>query len=363
MIVIAIYLSGRFEREAWRRDRDGLSQLTETVLKPVIGKKPAQPSPSQAPSQVRKEPHIDDNIKNRIVDDEEVKSHLASEPELEAEQEPELQPDDRSGDQKKLQRHTSVGISSEEDIEKVLEKSTSQPLRSSQAASQVNHEEPLRESKNEIPKTSDDWGSAVNSAREPLIEDEIVEVDIPEELTGLESQSESKAELKFRPDVEEPLQKIEPVQQELLLEIEPLVVVLTVMAKGDNFFNGAMIKKTLQDSGLVLDDRGIFNFHMTGKKDPIFSVVSVIEPGIFDMNTIRDYSTPGLSIFCQLPGPLPNADLFRIMHMKALNLAEKLGGQLCDDRRNLLTEQSTTHYNDKIKEFDRELVLARKKRE
>jgi len=82
---------------------------------------------------------------------------------------------------------------------------------------------------------------------------------------------------------------------------------------------------------------------------------------VFDVATIDKYKTPGLSCFCQLPGPLPNKDLFRIMQMKALNIAEKLGAKLCDDRRNLLTEQAITHYNDRITEFDREMVLAKKK--
>jgi len=74
-----------------------------------------------------------------------------------------------------------------------------------------------------------------------------------------------------------------------------------------------------------------------------------------------DYETPGLSLFCQLPGPVSSSEAFDVLLKKARSIADSLGGQLCDDKRNLLTEQATGHYRDRISAFDHEVALARKK--
>lgn len=48
---------------------------------------------------------------------------------------------------------------------------------------------------------------------------------------------------------------------------------------------------------------------------------------------------------------------------KTRGIADKLNGQLCDDKRNQLIEQAIGHYRDRITAFDHEMVLARKKQE
>lgn len=344
VLVAAIYLSGRFEREEWKRDREGYSGFTKPERKP--DKRPDQ---VETKFREREEPQVNlqdiagdevtTNIKTEVETTvpKETKTSQVSEANKSS-QHPETKP----------VRQQSVGIRSEEDVKKAL--SMSEPPAEEAGKEKV--EEKIEEEKVEV-----DWEGAIESAREPLIEDEIIEVDIPEDISELDKNKEEETELKFKPGIEEPL------QQELMLEIEPLVLVLTVMAKGDDYLEGKSIRRVLDGSGLKCDERGIYQFHMTGKKDEVFSVVSVIEPGIFDVKTINEYETPGLTFICQLPGPLPNKDMFRIMQMKALNIAEKLGAQLCDDRRNLLTEQSTAHYYSRIADFDVEMVLASKKQE
>lgn len=50
---------------------------------------------------------------------------------------------------------------------------------------------------------------------------------------------------------------------------------------------------------------------------------------------------------------------------KTRGIADKLNGQLCDDKHNQLIEQAIGHYRDRdrITAFDHEMVLARKKQE
>jgi cell division protein ZipA len=286
VVVVATYLSGRFEREEWRRDREqGLEQ--------------SQPVYSE-----RIEPQIEDSPKVQKV---------------------------------------SVGLNSEDDVNKALSASEPEPTF-------TDREDKTKSSENE-------WEGAVDSAKEPLIEDEIVSVEIPAEFSQYAEERRSKSRPKTKPKVEKPF------QQELGLDVESIVLVLTVLAKDENQFSGSEIKKALEDEGINHGDMDIFHYHVGDKPDAVFSVASVVEPGTFDLVAIDKYETPGLSLFCQLPNPMAGAGAFDVLLKKARSVADKLDGQLCDDKRNLLTEQATGHYRDRIMAFDREVVLARKKQE
>ena len=354
VLIAAIFFSGRFEREEWKRDRDRSSRFPKPAKKSEDAPRPVsnmreEPRITIEEDEVKtintiekKSPHLSKSVEKGITQKkenpwpvEEIKKTEINEPKITA----------------KPAATQSVGIRSEEDVKHALGISGQEvggepeAKKAEKQAEKINQEEMEQTVK-------EDWKGVVNSARDPLIEDEIEDVKIPEEKINITKKSDEDVDLEL---------KNEPVQQDLLLEIEPLVLVLTVMAKDDTILDGSSIKRVLEGSGLQCGEDGIFHFHMTGKKNAVFSVVSTIEPGIFDMATINEYETPGLSFFCQLPGHLTKKDMLRIMQMKALNIAEKLGGKLCDDRRNLLTEQALSHYNDRIIEFDREMVLAKKK--
>ena len=232
-------------------------------------------------------------------------------------------------------------------ISNEAEKNEAQDVKEPEASSGVNE--------SEEPKS--EWEDVVTSARDPLIEDEIVDVEIPAEFSEYGEERRSKSRLKLKPEIEN------PVQQELVLDVEPLVLVLTVLAKDENLFSGGNIKNALEAERVKHGDMDIFHFHMTGKKDSVFSVASIVEPGVFDLPTIDDYETPGLSLFCQFPNPMAGAGAFDVLLKKARSIADKLNGQLCDDKRNQLTEQAIGHYRDRITAFDHEMVLARKKQE
>lgn len=296
VVVVATYLSSLFEKEEWKRDRESLSEQSSPAI-------PLKTTPQ---------------IKTQDIS---------------SDSKPPIPP--------RPVRKVSVGLNNESDVEKALGVTEQEP--------------PFTEEKTN--STENDWEDAVASTKEPLIEDEIVSVEIPAEFSEYAEERRSKSRPKSKPEVEKPF------QQELGLDVEPLVLVLTVLAKDENLFNGGDIKNAVEAERLKHGDMDIFHFHMTGKKDSVFSVASLVEPGVFDLSTIDDYETPGLSLFCQFPNPMAGAGAFDILLKKARSIADKLNGQLCDDKRNLLTEQATGHYRDRIVAFDREVALATKKRE
>ncbi len=199
--------------------------------------------------------------------------------------------------------------------------------------------------------------SETSKAKHIDIEDEIVEIEIPVNL------AEAEAEIHITdtvPDIELESITMPP-------DIEPLVLSVSVFTDDENeSFNGTEIKEALEAEGLLHGTMRIFHFHDPDKKNvsendsTVFSVASVLEPGFFDLEKLNEMQTPGLMLFCQLPGPLPGEDALEVMLDKGRGVAVRLHGHMCDDKRNRFTTQAKNHYLDRITAFKRKLVLARK---
>jgi len=191
-------------------------------------------------------------------------------------------------------------------------------------------------------------------------------VDIEDEITGIEIPVDfavTEAEIQIADTVpdEEPERAVIPPG------IEPLVLSVSIFADEEENFSGPEIKEALEAEGLEYGAMRIFHFHDPDKKDisenddAVFSVASVMEPGFFDQGKLDALQTPGLMLFCQLPGPLPGDIALEMMLDKGRGLAVRLHGHMCDDKRNRFTAQARNHYLDRIAAFNRELVLACKK--
>jgi len=196
-------------------------------------------------------------------------------------------------------------------------------------------------------------------AEHPSIEDEITEIEIPVDFAVAEAEIHI-ADIATVSDEE-------PEQAVISPGIEPLVLSVSVFADGESDFSGPEIKAALEAEGLLHGAMRIFHFHDPDKKtvsendDAVFSVASVVEPGFFDLEKLDEMQTPGLMLFCQLPGPLSGEDALDVMLDKGRGLAVRLHGHMCDDKRNRFTAQAKNHYLDRITAFNRKLVLARKK--
>ena len=130
---------------------------------------------------------------------------------------------------------------------------------------------------------------------------------------------------------------------------DELVVVMSIMAGQGKQFAGLDILDSLLSNGFVHGEMAIFHyFHAEGDKQPVFSLANAVEPGIFDMDTIEALSTPGLSLFMQLPGALDARTAFETMLEKGRAIAGDLHGELCDETRSVLTMQTIGHLKEEI---------------
>lgn len=133
------------------------------------------------------------------------------------------------------------------------------------------------------------------------------------------------------------------------------IVSLFVMARDGQKFHGPDLVVAMEKAGLEYGDMGIFHRLLDGKAEQgaVFSVANMVKPGSFDMATITDMETPGLSFFMTLPGPLPALDGWDTMLPTAQRLAKLLEGLVLDEERNALGRQRIAHIRDDLRGWDR----------
>ncbi len=136
---------------------------------------------------------------------------------------------------------------------------------------------------------------------------------------------------------------------------ERIVSLLVVTREDEQRFHGPDIVVAAEKTGLEFGDLGIFHRLLEGKPElgPVFSAANMVEPGDFDMASIQQLETPGLSLFMTLPGPLPALDAWDTMLPTARRLAELLEGRIVDDQRNSLGRQRVAYIRDDLRAWDR----------
>ena len=82
----------------------------------------------------------------------------------------------------------------------------------------------------------------------------------------------------------------------------------------------------------------------------------MMQPGVFDIDTMADFSTPGLVFFLTLPGPEDMMKAFDYMLETAQAVARNLDGDVRDESRSLVTKQSLEHARNKIVELERRML-------
>jgi len=143
---------------------------------------------------------------------------------------------------------------------------------------------------------------------------------------------------------------------------EPMdVLVLNVIGQDDEELSGAVLLPTLLTLGLKFGDMDIFHRHekSNGRGDVLFSLVNMVKPGTFDIDNMEQFTTTGVSLFMTIPHPQGNMETFNMMLNAAAKIAEAFDGQVLDGDRSTLTNQSTQHYVQRIREVERKMLLVK----
>jgi cell division protein ZipA len=148
--------------------------------------------------------------------------------------------------------------------------------------------------------------------------------------------------------------------EELAAELPQLIVQINIVARA-GLFSGEQILAAMEQVEMQAGEHNIFhrrdNRGRGGKPKVLFSLASMVEPGSFPLKKMKDFTTPGLTLFTQLPGPRDGLLVYSDMLYVAERLARLLDARLKDEQRSTLTKQTIEHTRERIAEHKRQITL------
>ncbi|UTV98630.1 cell division protein ZipA [Marinomonas rhizomae] len=144
-------------------------------------------------------------------------------------------------------------------------------------------------------------------------------------------------------------------------EIEE-VIVINIFAPEEQNYSGMELLQLILNCGMRYGEMDIFHRHEDGfdRGRVQFSMANAIEPGTFDLDTMGETDCPGVSFFMGLPGPKNSMKAFDFMLETAQTLVRNLGGELRDERRSPMSDQTIAHCRQRIRDFERRRLMRNK---
>ena len=142
-------------------------------------------------------------------------------------------------------------------------------------------------------------------------------------------------------------------------QVAQKIVTLRLVARNRGSFRGDDLILSMRGIGLRRGKFGIFH-RFDGDEDgpAVFSAASLVEPGHFDVENIKEQEFPGISLFLVLPGPMEGVDAFDLMIAAARTLAQSLDGELVDESGSTLSIQRERYMREEIVQFEHNNKVA-----
>ncbi|MGY3902868.1 cell division protein ZipA [Aeromonas lusitana] len=159
---------------------------------------------------------------------------------------------------------------------------------------------------------------------------------------------------------DEPAYEAAPVVAEPRFEQPPVekiwqdVYVINLMARPGHDLQGATLLSSLLALGFKFGEMDIFHRHedLGGKGEVLFSMINMVKPGTFNPYRMEQFSTPGVSLFMQLPLRSNAAFAFEHMLQAADQLASDLDAMLTDASRSPLSDDDIARYRHELAAYE-----------
>ncbi|MEX2124233.1 MAG: cell division protein ZipA [Woeseia sp.] len=137
------------------------------------------------------------------------------------------------------------------------------------------------------------------------------------------------------------------------------IVTMRLVAKKHGSFAGDDLVLNLRGVGMRHGKFGIFHrYDGDDERKTIFSAASLVEPGSFDLDNVKNQKIPGISLFMVLPGPLDGSQAFDLMMESARSLTKSLHAELLDESGSTLSIQRERYLREEIIQYQHGIKVA-----
>ena len=137
------------------------------------------------------------------------------------------------------------------------------------------------------------------------------------------------------------------------------IVTLRIVAGDKQPFAGDELVLSLRGIGMRHGQFGIFHrYDGNDESRVVFSAASLVEPGSFDLENIKEQKIPGISLFMVLPGPIDGAEAFDSMMAASRTLTQSLHAELLDESGSTLSIQRERYLREEIIQFQTRNLVA-----
>lgn len=132
--------------------------------------------------------------------------------------------------------------------------------------------------------------------------------------------------------------------------LSPELIIFHVKSNDEKGFQGKDLLEVLLACDLRYGDKDILHRHEKagGMGSLQFSVANMVEPGIFKLEEIASFTTPGVTFFMMLPGPDDPVQAFECMIETANCLVKNLNATLYDESHKVVTPSCIANYKKRV---------------
>ena len=130
------------------------------------------------------------------------------------------------------------------------------------------------------------------------------------------------------------------------------ILVMHLMAPKGELLSGRDLQEAALKVGFRYGELKIFQRHLNedGSGEVLFSMANLVNPGTFDLNTINEMTTPGVTLFMALDDLEDPVAALEVMTASVDALVETLGASVLDETRSSMTRQTIDHYRQRARD-------------
>jgi len=151
---------------------------------------------------------------------------------------------------------------------------------------------------------------------------------------------------------EESISKPDEPQRPNNQTMQQQILVMHLMAPKGDLLSGRDLQEASLKVGFRYGELKIFQRHLNedGSGEVLFSMANLVNPGTFDLNTINEMTTPGVTLFMALDDLEDPVAAFEVMTASVDTLVEALGLSVLDETRSSMTRQTIDHYRQRARD-------------